>query len=129
MLYKAKVAVCSYKYKTHKYSVGRMYSFLNVKPVVASSNQVGFKKVNTNLYEISNIFLICSSSMALRPVFGPWPPRSPSSSLLSSLLPPSSSVSAVNIWHLSKQQPPISNLYMNSGSILRISLVLFVLMT
>jgi len=37
------------------------------------------------------------SSVSLRPVVGPWPPRSPSSNLLSSLLPPSSSVSGATL--------------------------------
>ena len=46
-------------------------------------------------------------SIDFRPVFEPRPPRSPSSNLLYSLLPPSSSVSGANLWHPSKQYPPI----------------------
>ena len=35
------------------------------------------------------MYVYTSPPVALQPVFGPWPPRSPSSSLLSFLLPPS----------------------------------------
>ena len=38
-----------------------------------------------------------SQCVALRPVFGPWPPRSPSSSLPSRLLPPSTPASTANL--------------------------------
>jgi hypothetical protein len=47
-----------------------------------------WKKCNDSC-EISRLFPVSSFPMALRQVFGPWPARSPSSNLLSSVLAPS----------------------------------------
>lgn len=45
------------------------------------------------------VLLNLLSSVALRPVFRPWPPRSPSSSLLCSMLPPFNFVSRITLQH------------------------------